>query len=83
MALEWCRALIIIAWRKMYADFANIELAGRQYQWQAVYIHALESFKGSLIARTVEMREIVAKHRHAENEKIHVSSDEKLRNTKI
>ena len=39
---------------------------------QSVYIQALESIRGSLKARAVEMREIVAKRRHAENESSHV-----------
>lgn len=33
MAPEWCKALIILAWRKMYAAFANVELVGRQYRY--------------------------------------------------
>ena len=72
MAPEWCRALIILAWRKMYAAFAKVELAGRQYRWQSVYIQVLESLRGSLISRAVEMREVVAKHMHAQCEKIPV-----------
>ena len=63
----------------MYAAFANVELAGRQYRWQSVYIQALESLRGSLISRAVEMREVVAKHKHAEGDKILVlASVEKI-----
>ena len=79
MAPEWCRALIIIAWRKVYAAFAKVELAGRPYRWQSVYIQVLESLRGSLISRAVEMREVVAKHMHAEGDKILVlASVEKI-----